>query len=315
LERAGGSPILLPESMTSLRDSTTHLRRKVAAAVRRVIVASGLDERMANFTYGASRGSLLAKLVPDHTFYQPPHYRKIVRNGIQFELDISDYMQWCAYFGIATEPRETLYSLAGPGMCVLDVGTNVGETVLNFSKRVGPVGSVHGFEVIPATFERCRRNLEINQATNVVLNNVGLAHQKGMFPVEKPSPRNSGGDRLATDVKSDYVGPMITVTTLDDYIGEKGLQRVDLVKIDVEGFEMNVVRGAHATLQRLHPVLFIEISDGLLRRQGSSGSDLVAVLIALGYECRHAETNVVVDPAYAFEGEHFDVIARKRPPH
>ncbi|HEY0710850.1 MAG TPA: FkbM family methyltransferase [Polyangia bacterium] len=299
--------------MSHFRNSTTHLKRKVAAAVRRAIVRSGLDERLANFTHRAPPNSLLAKLVPDHTFYNPPHYRKIVRNGLQFELDISDYMQWCAYFGIATEPREALYGLANAGMCVIDVGTNVGETVLNFSKRVGAAGVVHGFEVVPSTYERCRRNLDLNGISNVVLNNVGLAHQKGRFPIEKPSVRNSGGDRLGTvEMGGELTGETVEVTTLDDYVAAKHISRIDLIKVDVEGFETNVLRGAMVTLSKFRPALFVEVSDGSLRRQGSSGSELIAFLTAQGYECRHAETGATVDAAYGFAGQHFDVIARSR---
>ncbi|HEY0715152.1 MAG TPA: FkbM family methyltransferase, partial [Polyangia bacterium] len=228
-----------------------------------------------------------------------------------FELDISDYMQWCAYYGIATEPRETLYALANPGACVVDVGTNVGETVLNFAKRVGPTGQVHGFEVNPGTFDRCVRNVSMNGVSNVVLNNVGLAHQKGKFSIERPTARNSGGDRLAAAVEGAFDGPSIEVTTLDDYVAEKRLARVHLVKIDVEGFETNVLRGARATLEQKGPVLFVEVSDGSLRRQGSSARELIGLLNGLGYECRHAENGVIVDSQYNFEGQHFDVIARK----
>lgn len=279
--------------------------------VRRALIASGADERLARRTQGLPPRALLARLAPMHTLYQAPTVRNVVRDGLQMELDVSDYMQWCAFYGIATEPRATLYALAHEGDVVFDVGTNVGETVLNLARRVGPGGVVHGFEPNPQTMERCRRNVEANAVPQVRLHQLGLGHEETVLCIERGNSRNTGEDRLLTpDEVSSPTAERVPVTTLDKFVEQQGVTRLDLLKIDVEGFETNIVRGGRQSLRSLRPTVFIEVSDKLLRRQGSSSRELVEQLIGLGYRLRHAELGSEVRASDSFEGSHahFDVI-------
>src|SRR5689334_11129649 len=123
--------------------------RQVAAAVRKALVRTGGDQILAQFTSGAPVGSLRDHLTPGNLLYESPTFRTVARDGIRFELDVSDYMQWCVYFGIAVEPRQALYSLVKPGQVVFDVGTNIGEVLLNVAHRLGDRGQVFGFEINP----------------------------------------------------------------------------------------------------------------------------------------------------------------------
>jgi FkbM family methyltransferase len=252
--------------------------------------------------------SVRARLAPGNLLYPTPSIRTIARNGIRFELDVSDYMQWCVYYGIEIEPRSALYALVAPGGVVVDVGANVGETLLNFARLVGERGQVIGFEINPSTYGRCIRNISLNPFKNVRLFDVGLGSESGSLALARPNARNSGEDRIAQ--KGGQSGIDVTVTTMDSFVAEHALARVDLVKIDVEGFEMNVLRGARETLERFRPRLFIEVSDGNLRQQNSSANELLDFLERLGYGLTHAEQNHPVTSADSFAGQHFDVIAR-----
>jgi FkbM family methyltransferase len=282
--------------------------RAVASAVRRTLVRTGLDRVLAELTPGAPVTSLRARLVPSHLLYEPPSIRHVVRDGIRFELDISDYMQWCVYFGLTIEPRAALYSLMEPGQTALDVGSNVGEVLLNFARRVGEQGQVFGFEINPQTYRRCMRNIAMNTFPNVKLLDIGLGDEEGEVFLAKANARNSGGDRIVSAEGGE--GTPVRVSTLDQFVRQHGLRRIDLIKIDVEGFEMKVLRGAEATVMKDRPRLFVELDERNLRLQGNSGRELVEWLEQFGYGVTHAAENRPVRPTDSFEGVHFDIIAR-----
>jgi FkbM family methyltransferase len=196
----------------------------------------------------------------------------------------------------------------GPGEVAIDVGTNIGEVLLNFARQVGPQGQVFGMEINPRTYQRCLRNIALNPFRNVELCDVGLGRQEGELFLSRPDQRNSGADRVVSDPASQ--GTRVKLTTLDKFVKERGLARLDVVKIDVEGFEMNVLQGAEASLRRFHPRLFIELDDGNLRQQGSSAQELVGWLMGLGYALVHAGQGTPVLAGQSFEGCHFDIIGR-----
>jgi FkbM family methyltransferase len=234
-----------------------------------------------------------------------------VRRGIEYELDISDFMEWVVYFGIATEPRDKLYALASKGDTVLDVGANIGECALNFARRVGPEGRVLAFEPGPGTRAKLQRNIDLNPSTkNIEIVALGLGDEEATLQLSAPSPHNRGGNRILERPVGEHVA--VRVVRLDDFVAERGLTRLDVLKIDVEGFEVRVLRGAARTLERFHPKLFIEVSEENLRGSGTSGRELLGILEDLGYSLRSAEDDLPVSPNDRLEGRHFDVIATFR---
>jgi FkbM family methyltransferase len=230
----------------------------------------------------------------------------VVRNGLSFELDISDYMEWLIYFGIEVEPREPLLRLARSGDVVIDVGANVGEVALLLAHRVGASGRVLAFEPHPAIHERARRNLELNRLGQLELVRRGLGAEPGHATLAIPVSSNRGGTRISAAGE----GLEIEITTIDRFVAERALPRVDLIKIDVEGFEHHVLRGGRATLERHHPRLFVEVDDDNLRAQGTSARELVGLVEELGYRITHAQLGVPVGRDHPFAGAHFDIIAQ-----
>jgi FkbM family methyltransferase len=289
--------------------------RQVASVVRGALVRTGGDRVLAEFTPGVSKGSLRARLAPDHLFYKSPTIRTIVRNGIRFELDLSDYMQWCVYYGIEVEPRTKLYSLVRAGDVVFDVGANVGEVLLNSARLTGERGQIFGFEINPRTYQRCLHNIGLNSFPNVRLFGVGLGSRKGSLTLGSPNARNSGQDRVVRGggAGDSSQGIAVEVTTMDAFVAEQRIERLDLVKIDVEGFEMDVLRGAQRTLETFRPRLFIELDDSNLRQQQSSAKEMVEFLERLGYRLTHAEENRAVTSTDSFVGQHSDIIGTPVP--
>ena len=192
-------------------------------------------------------------------------------------------------------------------MHVLDVGANIGEVTLNMAKRVGVGGSVHAFEPDKLVFTKLQRNVNLNSFTNIHLKNFGLGNTDEELVLGAQVDSNLGGSRIQRHLLE---GQKIRVTTIDKYVAGRRPASVDVIKIDVEGFEMHVLEGSLKTIQDFKPALFIEVNDNNLMDQGKSAMSLITLLMDLGYrEIRHAETGARIVPSGEFGGCHFDIIA------
>ncbi len=154
---------------------------------------------------------------------------------------------------------ELVHSLR-PGMVFYDVGANVGFLTLIAARLVGESGSVVAFEPLAGNVELLQRNLDLNAAANVtvVRRALSAAAGRGRMAVADSS---DAGVVASLDTAPDATGPEVLVGTLDGTIGELGLRPPDLVKIDVEGAEVDVLGGMASTLSTAHPRLLIEIHD------------------------------------------------------
>ena len=120
---------------------------------------------------------------------------------------------------------------------------------------------------------------------------------------------NSGGKRIAVPgatTSSDY--SEVEVNTLDNFLNDKvSLSKVDLIKIDVEGFEFNVLRGAMNTIRKYSPVLYIELDDNNLKQQSSSAKELIHFLAEAGFTAMNTESKTHVDENKDFRNCHYDI--------
>jgi FkbM family methyltransferase len=153
-------------------------------------------------------------------------------------------------------------SLLRSGDCVLDVGANVGCTSLLFSQIARQVFS---FEPSPTTFRFLRENLERADAANVVAANVGLGKSEGSFELTF-SPDNRSGGFVSNQISasSGHQVEQIRIVAGDAYLRAADIERVDFIKIDVEGFERNVIEGLAQTIERCKPVVVLELNHWCL---------------------------------------------------
>lgn len=252
---------------------------------------------------------LAFKLVPNPYQYPSGSKRSYSKNGIKLELDISDYIGHYIYFDFPDPSHQTLIDLAKPGATILDVGTNIGGTVLSFACAVGESGKVYGFEPDPLNYKRCLHNLRLNSFKNIEVLNAGLGNEKAKLKLEVRTPENRGGNRIAGSSSPVGEFSVIDVVTMNDFVKEKNISKVDLIKIDVEGFELKVLEGGRRVLQNSKPVLFIELDDNNLKDQGNSAKELISFLKDLGYnKIIHAENNSPVDEHSDFRNCHYDII-------
>lgn len=251
----------------------------------------------------------LAKLVPNNYQYPKGSVRTFDYEGIHLQLDIYDYVSHWLYFGFRDDSHKTLMSLVKPGQTILDIGTNYGTTILQFAKLLNGQGFAYGFEPDPLNFKLCQQNMSLNPFTNIEVENIGLGNTESSLYLVVDTASNRGGNRISTQIDN-REHTEVKVIKLDSWAITKNLSQVDLLKIDVEGYEYEVLKGGVELLKRFKPTLFIELDDENLRLQQSSALELVEFLQALGYQLSHSETKQIVDRNTNFSNCHFDVLCQ-----
>ncbi len=278
------------------------LRTRFFNLFRNVFRLPVLEPLLARMTVNRGYDHILVKCIPQNYQYPPGTYRTVVRQGIHFRLDLSEYMEWVLYFGLNVEVREGLYPLVKEGMTILDIGTNIGETLLQFARLSGPGGKVIGFEPVPENYRKCLQNCSLNNFKTIRVEQLALSDKPETLFFEEATNRNSGGIFMHRQQQSG--SSAVQALTLDEFVRKENISKVDLVKIDVEGFETNVLKGASYTCTSFHPVLFVEVDRQNLHRQGSSAEELHEIIRKYGYSIRRAG----VEHGDAGR-EHYDIIA------
>ncbi len=238
--------------------------------------------------------------MPRHTFYKKDTFRIVNRNGINYQLDLSDWVEWNLFFKNNLNTEEKLFELIKNGMTVFDIGANIGELTLNFAKQAGGTAKIFSFEPSPINFKKLSRNILLNEnlKNKITLMNIGLGEKEGTAFLQTRDEHNLGMNSIGE------TGTEVQMKSLDAVVFENNIQKCDLIKMDVEGFELKVLKGAVKTISAFKPILFMEMNNELLHRQGDSVSDLLNWLKQTQYK--------IIDPALKeadFLHGHYDIVA------
>jgi FkbM family methyltransferase len=207
------------------------------------------------------------------TRYQPE--RSVVRLttevGDVFDADLSSTLEWQLWAFGRYEPHfaELFSLLVRSGDRCVDVGANVGVHTVRLAKLAGSGGEVVAIEPDPEVMRRARRNVALNGLETVRLVRAAASDQPGDMPLYRPTPGDTNRAR-ASLLHHPYLtgaGTSVPVVTLDDVCAGG---RVSLIKIDVEGHEAAVVRGAAATIAREMPSIIFEYAPELLESAAQS---------------------------------------------
>lgn len=187
------------------------------------------------------------------------------------------------------EPTESAHLLAaGAGAQVIfDVGANIGYYSLHWASRMAPGGTIHAFEPVPSTFAWFSRNIALNHLEGVIrANNIGLGDAAGTIPIFMPEFMGSGAASMR-NLHPDEVTRKLEVKqeTLDRYFLDSGLNRLDLIKADVEGAELFVLRGGRNTIAKCRPLIFLELLRKWAKPFGYHPNDVLGMLGEMGYRC------------------------------
>ena len=177
-----------------------------------------------------------------------------------------------ATYGEFSEAEQVLFrALLRPDDVALDVGANIGAHTIGMAQAVGVRGVVHAFEPQKVICDILRTNIAQNGIANTVAHQEAVGAAPGRVrvpPLDYYGAGNFGGIELGG-----AVGEEVPVVTVDSV----GLPRLRMMKIDVEGMELDVLKGAASTIRRFGPALYLE-ND---RAESSAG--LIAFVFGLGY--------------------------------
>jgi FkbM family methyltransferase len=251
------------------------------------------------------------------------NFATVRRGGLHWSLDLQEGIDFSIYLLGAFERSTvaTLEKLVKPGDVVFDIGANIGAHTLGLARSVGPNGRVYAFEPADFAFAKLKRNLALNpeldsrtRPRQILLSSSasGPSEQKiyASWPLEKNDavhPKHRG--RLAA---TQYA----TVDTLDHFAQTEALDRLDLIKIDVDGHELPVLRGGLNLLKKFHPILLMEMSPYVHAEQNNSFGAFVDLLREAGYSLQNAGNwaplplDVAALEALIPDGASINVIAR-----
>lgn len=189
------------------------------------------------------------------------------------------------YNGFEEKEIRFVQRLLRPGMTVLDIGAHHGLYTLLASKGVGRHGKVLAFEPSPRECLRLQKHLRVNRCKNVSVEPYALGRECGetdFFVVE--GSRDWGNSLRPPAVPEPTRTVRIPVRKLDDVLAERRLEQVDLIKLDVEGGELGVLRGARRILQTApRPAILAEVEDTRTLPWGYAAREITKLLARWNY--------------------------------
>ncbi len=215
--------------------------------------------------------------------------RQLGRDGIYNSLGqrIARYLHlYKAKYRAKERSRVQVLSRYIPeGGVVLDVGAHFGYFAKEFARLHGGSCTVYAFEPMEYTLgilksvTKSMPNIELCERALSDSNNIVDLY----IPVKKQRKIGPGLSHLGKETERDYIVQPVETIRLDDYIEEKKVPRVDFIKIDVEGAELLVLKGAASTISKYRPAIYAEVNDEYTKRLGYGASDIFKYLEAHGY--------------------------------
>ncbi len=213
--------------------------------------------------------------------------KKIIRgklHGYWMELDLSDWSERYTYFlgrNYELEVQQLLSKILEPGDRFIDVGANIGMISLHAAHLVTEIGKVDCFEPNPECVQAIKANLARNGVKHVKVFPVGLSDSNGVLQLNLTSLHT--GTATMAPVEGVTKSFEVQVLIGDDVVLSDS-RRVKLIKIDVEGFELHVLRGLKRSLEIYQPMLITEFVESHFQRAGTSSAEITEFLTGIGYK-------------------------------
>jgi FkbM family methyltransferase len=169
------------------------------------------------------------------------------KNDQYIGRSLETYGEYCQ------QEADLLARMISPGDVVVEAGANIGAHTVPLARRVGPLGRVYAYEPQRVVHQLLCTNVTLNGLLNVHVYRAGMGAAAGSLGVAEcdfENVGNFGGVSLGYGVGRELV-PVVTLDSL-------ALDRLRLLKIDVEGMEENVLEGGQETIARLRPILYVE---------------------------------------------------------
>jgi FkbM family methyltransferase len=200
-----------------------------------------------------------------------------------------------------------LRSFVRLGDTAIDVGANVGLFSIELARLVGPTGRVFAVEPGPEAYAFLKRNLSRNGMAHAQAMNIALSDrvERGQLQVPNGKPEYASlAPVVHESVRGTAVSAAAVVLDTIDRLFLPHLQACRLIKIDTEGHELSIIRGARSFLERLRPIISLEIEPRLLASHGASSESVLLELRSLGYSVRDLSGQALDERRLGTSGYH-----------
>ena len=212
-----------------------------------------------------------------------------VEPGIKMKLDPYDLVSRKLLEEGVWEPQsiQAVTDHLSANATFIDVGAHVGYYSLKASTIIGPNGHILSIEPNPQTLPKLRGNIEASEARAVRVFPVACAQSESTLQFFAAPESNTGESSLSKENASqEGAAPLqysVQARPLDAIVKEANLDRIDVIKIDVEGAEFEVLKGAAGILDTYRPVLVMELMPNQLKSMGTSMDEVTRYLASHGY--------------------------------
>ena len=265
---------------------------------------------------------IFLKAFPQSYYYKKNTFRKCNRDNVTFYIDISDYMQWYLYTNIKDDSWLHVYNNVQKKseLIIIDVGANIGAFSLKLARKCFDKNqkfNIYAFEPNKLIFNLLKNNLSLNKviSKNIFLFQMPIGDKnKEVNFINKE--KNSGGSKVLKNEKnseSNINTVKMKQISLDYFVEKNEIDHVDIIKIDVEGYEPIVLDGCINTIKKFKPLLYIEITPLWFKNIGRSSLELLNLLKSMGYVI-FLDDNNALKPIRDYEKisnkEQFNILAK-----
>ena len=225
------------------------------------------------------------------------------RDGLNWRLELGEGIDFAIYLlGAFERATQRQYGrLLKPGDVALDIGANIGAHTLPISRLVGAAGSVHAFEPTAFAFAKLKANMGRNaalegriKANQILLSDTAEEAPPPTLAASWPLGARPGGHPVHGGHDMTTAGA--AAETLDAYVARESIQRIDFIKLDVDGNECQVLRGGRETLRRFRPPIILELAPYVFSNGENSFETFIALLMDAGYRLMRAPGGALLPP-------------------
>lgn len=218
-------------------------------------------------------------------------------DGFVLQVDHRDPFQALMLLGMFD--RGTVSAVrqsARPGSVTVDAGSHVGYLAMQAARAVGPSGAVHAFEHDPRLVPTLRRHAKLNEMPWLAVNEVSLSDRRDTLQLQMTE--QLGWSTVEKNILKRPTTVEVEAIPFDDYAREHDVdpQRISLIKVDVEGSELHVLRGMRKTLEAGNPVLLVEVDPARMVASGQDHAELLDLLSDLGYAPHRIDLDGIAGP-------------------
>lgn len=179
--------------------------------------------------------------------------------------------------------RDAIFARLAPGAVVLDIGASVGAWTVPMARRLDAAGRVYAFEPVPANRSRLERAVAANALRNVTVSPLALGDDSRQVDMWLRSAQTGADSGTAAVVPTGAGHLTVSMCSLDDWMVQAGLERLDFIKLDVEGAEFLVLAGAGQALSRFRPLILAEFDEYWISTHGRTAADVTRWAAAHDY--------------------------------